>query len=111
MSSAHEQVYFYAKDAGQVIPFNRFWYPGWRAYLLDGKDGRPIRELPVEREAGPLARVLVPVPSGEGYLLLRFEDTALRAGAKWTTYGALILLALAAVFSCIRRWRRRARPS
>jgi hypothetical protein len=111
MGSAHEQVYFYAKDAGQVIPFNRFWYPGWRAYLLDGKNGRPIRELPVEREDGPLARVLVPVPSGEGYVLLRFEDTPLRASAKWTTYGTLLVLALAGVLSCIRWWRRRARPS
>jgi hypothetical protein len=109
--SAHEQVYFYAKDPGQVIPFNRFWYPGWRAYLLDGKNGRPIRELPVEREEGPLARVIVPAPAGEGYILLRFEDTPLRAGAKWITYGTLILIALAGVFSCAKWLRSRARRS
>jgi hypothetical protein len=111
MGSAHEQVYFYAKDAGQVIPFNRFWYPGWRAYLLDGKDGRPVRELPVEREDGPLARILVPVPAGDGYILLRFEDTPLRAVAKWITYGTLFVIALAGVLRCVRSLRLRGRPS
>jgi hypothetical protein len=109
--SAHEQVYFYAKDPGQVIPFNRFWYPGWRAYLLDGKNGRPIRELPVQREDGPLARVMVPVPAGDGYILLRFEDTPLRASAKGITYGTLLLIALACVLSGAGWLRRRARRS
>jgi hypothetical protein len=111
VGSAHEQVYFYAKDSGQVIPFNRFWYPGWRAYLLDGKNGRPIRELPVEREDGPLARVMVPVPAGEGYILLRFQDTPLRAGAKWITYGTLILIALAVALLGAKCLRRRTRQS
>jgi hypothetical protein len=107
MGSAHEQVYFYAKDPGQVIPFNRFWYPGWRAYLLDGKNGRPVKELPVERENGPLARILVPVPAGDGYILLRFQDTPLRAGAKWITYGTLILIAATGILWGARRLRRR----
>ena len=52
VGSAHEQVYFYAEEPGQSITFNRFWYPGWTAYLLDGKDGRPVREMPLEREGG-----------------------------------------------------------
>jgi hypothetical protein len=94
MGSAHEQIYYYAKGPGQKITFNRFWYPGWRAYLLDDKNGRPVRELPVEREDGPLARVRIPVPAGDGYILLRFEDTSLRAGAKWITYGTLALILL-----------------
>ncbi len=85
VGSAHEQVYWYAEGPGQTITFNRFWYPGWTAYLLDGKNGRPVRKLPVEREAGPLARLRVPVPAGEGYILLRFEDTPLRAAAKAVT--------------------------
>ena len=41
VGSAHEQVYWYAEGPGKSITFNRFWYPGWTAWLLDGKDGRP----------------------------------------------------------------------
>jgi len=78
---------------------------------LDGKDGRPVRELPVEREDGPLARILVPVPAGDGYILLRFEDTPLRAAAKWITYGTLFVIALAGVLRCARSLRLRGRPS
>jgi len=94
MGSAHEEVWYHAGGDGQSITFNRFWYPGWRAYLLDGKGGRPVRELPVMREDGPLARVVVPVPAGEGYLLLRFEDTPLRAVARWITVGTMVLIAV-----------------
>jgi hypothetical protein len=104
MGSAHEQVYFYAKDPGQVIPFNWFWYPGWKAYLLDGKNGRPVAELAVQREDGPLARIVVPVPAGDGYILLRFEDTPLRATAKWVTYCAFVLLILGVA---VGMWRHR----
>jgi hypothetical protein len=92
LGSAHEVVWFHAGDAQQSILFNRFWYPGWRAWLLDGKDGRLVRELPVEREDGPLARLRVPLPQGEGYLLLRFEDTPARRLAKWISGLSLGLL-------------------
>jgi hypothetical protein len=95
MGSAHEQIYFYAKDPGQVITFNWFWYPGWRAYLLDRKDGRPVRELPLSREDGPLARIELPAPAGEGYILLRMEDTPLRAVSKWITLGTIVLMGVA----------------
>ena len=82
VGTAHEQFFFYASERGQSITFNRFWYPGWTAWLLDGKNGRPVEKLDVQREDGPLARVVVPVPQGEGYILLRFEDTPLRAGGE-----------------------------
>jgi hypothetical protein len=103
VGSAHEQVYWYAEGPGQSITFNRFWYPGWTAWLLDGKDGRPIGKLPLEREAGPLARVVVRVPAGEGYILLRFEDTPLRAAAKWVTLVTLGAVVVTAVILGIRR--------
>ena len=86
MGSAHEQFYFYAKDPGQTITFNWFWYPGWTAWLLDGKDGQPVAKLPVTREAGPLGahrdlgagrRGVRPVAPG-GY-------AAPPAAAKWVT--------------------------
>ena len=103
VGSAHEQVYWYAEGPGQSITFNRFWYPGWTAWLLDGKDGRPVRKLPLEREAGPLARIVVPVPAGEGYILLRFEDTPLRAAAKWVTLVTLVAVVVTALILEIRR--------
>ena len=101
--TAHEQIFFYAAGAGQSVTFNRFWYPGWTAYLLDGKDGRPVQQLEVVREDGPLARVVVPIPQGEGYLLLRFEDTPLRAAARWVTYATTIALLLVAGLFWLRR--------
>ena len=91
------------RGRAKSITFNRFWYPGWTAWLLDGKDGRPVRKLPLEREAGPLARIVVPVPAGEGYILLRFEDTPLRAAAKWVTLLTLGAVVITAVVLGIRR--------
>jgi len=52
-----------------------------------------MRELQIEREDGPLARVVVSLPAGEGYLLLRFEDTPLRQASKWISTVFLLLLA------------------
>ncbi len=76
----------------QVIVFNHFYYPGWRAYLLDGLHGEPIQELPVVPEDGPLGRMTVPIPPvGEGYILLRFEDTPPRIIGKWISLGTLAL--------------------
>jgi len=103
VGSAHEQVYWYAEEPNKSITFNRFWYPGWTAWLLDGKDGRRIEKLPLEREDGPLARIVVPVPAGEGYILLRFEDTPLRAAAKWVTLVTLGAVAITAIVLEIRR--------
>jgi hypothetical protein len=107
MGSAHEQVYFYAKDPGQTITFNWFWYPGWTAYLLDGKDGAIVREMPLLREEGPLARIVLPVPAGEGYILLRMEETPLRRVARWITLGTVALLVAASHVLLIARGRRR----
>ncbi len=103
MGSQHDQVWYYAEAPDQTITFNRFWYPGWNAYLLDAKDGKPIQRLEVRREEGPLARVVVPVTPGQGYILLRFEDTPLRAAAKAITLGTLALMALLLVLHLLRR--------
>jgi len=112
MGGAFEEVYWYADEPGKSITFNRFWYPGWTAYLLDGRHGKIVRRLAVERENGPLARVIVPVPAGEGFILLRFEDTPLRRAAKLLTYGTLVLISVVllamlarAVSSTLRRRR------
>jgi hypothetical protein len=107
MGSAHEEVYYYAEEPGQSITFNRFWYPGWTAYMLSGKGGRPMQTLPIERENGPLARIVVPVPQGEGYILLRFEDTPLRATAKWVTILTVVLVVMVVLMRPALLWRLR----
>lgn len=109
VGTAHEQIFYYAEGSGQKVTFNRFWYPGWTAYLLDGKDGRPVEKLAVEREDGPLARVVVPIPQGQGYIQLRFEDTPLRAAARWITVGTALVLALIVIATQLRRRRKAAR--
>jgi hypothetical protein len=88
-----EEVWYHAGQDGESITFNRFWYPGWKAYLLDGRHGRIVREIPVVRESGPLARLVIPVPKGESFLLVRFEDTPLRTLSKWLTLGTVVLVA------------------
>ncbi len=82
--------------ADKVLVFNHFYYPGWRAYLLDGQHGQPVQELAIiPEQTGTLGRMTVAVPPvGEGYILLRFEDTGPRIigrYASWTTIGLLVL--------------------
>jgi hypothetical protein len=108
MGSQHEQVWYYAEAENQSITFNIFWYPGWNAYLLDGKDGKPVQRLEVRREDGPLARIVVPVAPGQGYILLRFEDTPLRAAAKGVTLATLAVVVLLSFFHAWRLHRKRA---
>lgn len=101
-----EEVYFctnYNKEDkscaprdDKVLVFNHFYYPGWRAYLLDGEHGEPIAELDVRtEETGTLGRMVVPVPPvGEGYILLRFEETMPRIVGWWISVTTLVLLGL-----------------
>mgnify|MGYP001048072342 CR=1 FL=1 len=107
VGTAHEQIFFYAEGPGQSITFNRFWYPGWTAWLLDGKNGRPVGKLAVQREDGPLARIVVPIPAGQGYILLRFEDTPLRTASRWVTYATGFASLLVVVWTVLRRRSRK----
>ncbi|MEM7535177.1 MAG: hypothetical protein AAF639_23575 [Chloroflexota bacterium] len=85
-----EEVFFATVDDTHSITFNHFFYPGWKAYLLDGPNGRPVEELPVIPESeGTLGRMTVPVPAGEGFVLLRFEDTPSRRIGKQVTMGTI----------------------
>jgi hypothetical protein len=62
-----------------------------------------VQRLEVRREDGPLARIVVPVAPGQGYILLRFEDTPLRAAAKGVTLATLVLLAILLLCNLFRR--------
>jgi hypothetical protein len=100
-----EEVWYWSPLEGRRIVFNHFYYPGWNAYLLDGRHGTPVQKLPIiPEEEGTLGRMTVPVPAGEGYVLLRFEDTPPR------TVGRIISLATAAVLAAVGLfgwWQRR----
>jgi hypothetical protein len=108
LGAAYERLWVHAGAPGQEIVFNIAWFPGWRAYLLAGENGPMVAELPLVREDGPLARVVVPVPEGENYILVRFEDTPVRTvGKAISAVGLLLLLVLVLVGAAFWRWQRR----
>lgn len=67
-NSVMEEVYFANHgDAARSLVFNQFYYPGWRAWLLDGRGGARLRELPIiPEETGTLGRMTVAVPRAKG---------------------------------------------
>jgi hypothetical protein len=97
-NSVMQEVWYWSPLPERRIVYNHFYYPGWRAYLLDGKGGQPVQELEIiPEESGTLGRMTVPVPAGEGYVLLRFEDTLPRIVGRWISLGTVALLAVGAV--------------
>jgi Ca2+/Na+ antiporter len=87
-STIHEFVQYKApiRDEKHFIrlTFNLFYYPGWRAYLVQKHDRGLgiVGEVEIEPEDGPLGRITVEVPGNRRYLLLRFEDTPVRVVGK-----------------------------
>ena len=90
---------------GQRMVFNHFYYPGWRAFLLDGLHGDKVRELPiVPEETGTLGRMTVPLPAtGDGYVLLEYGTTPPRTVGQWISWISLALLILGLAAVRIRR--------
>ncbi len=107
-NSISEEVFYWSPLEGRRIVFNQFYYPGWKAYLLDGRHGAPVQELPViPEEEGTLGRMTVPVPTGEGYVLLRFEDTPPRTIGRILSLATVgVLLAAGMVTGWIERRER-----
>ena len=104
LGAAHERLWVHVGAPDQKIVFNIAWFPGWRAYLLGGETGPIVAELPLEREDGPLARIVVPVSEGEYTILLRFEDTPVRtAGKAVSAAGLLALLGLLVAVGWVKR--------
>lgn len=87
-STTHEFVQYKApiRDEKYFIrlTFNLFYYPGWRAYLVQKHDRGLgiVGQVEIEPEDGPLGRITVEVPGNRRYLLLRFEDTPVRVAGK-----------------------------
>jgi hypothetical protein len=67
----------YTADNPVLITFNTFYYPGWRAYLLDADTQEVQEELAIALR-GELGLITVRVPAGVGRVLLTFEDTLIR---------------------------------
>jgi hypothetical protein len=82
-SSIHDEIWFRAEQDSYII-FNRFFYPGWRAYLLEGEHGKPTQRLTIEPR-GEFGLITVYVPRGEHFMVLRFEDTPPRLLGAWLT--------------------------
>ena len=103
-TSVMEEAWYWSPLEGRRIVYNQFYYPGWRAYLLNGPDGEPVQELEiVPEEEGTLGRMTVPVPVGEGYVLLRFEDTTPAIAGRWISWATAAVL----IGAGVARWSRR----
>jgi hypothetical protein len=104
-NSVSEEVWYWSPLPGRRIIYNHFYYPGWRAYLLDEQGGIPVQELEIiPEETGTLGRMTVPVPPGEGYVLLRFEDTQPRIAGRWASLSTLAVLIMGG-FIAAWQWR------
>jgi len=101
----NRELIAYSATGPALITFNTFYYPGWRAYLVDAGTGRPTEELSIANR-GELGLITVRVPAGEGQVLLRFEDTPIRKLSTAITFVSLALV-LALVVGRLALRRRR----
>jgi hypothetical protein len=106
MDTVHELVWVYAADDRQSVTFFIPYYPGWTATIyqdlrepadnLKARVGPPVAEPPISttRHEGWL---VVPVPRGEHFLEVRFEDTPVRVAGRWISLASLLILAGATI--------------
>lgn len=100
MSTVHELVWVYAADDQQSVTFLTAYYPGWNAYIyedlkypqsdLKARVGKLIAR-PELRTTPDEGWIVVPVPQGEHFLELRFEDTPVRIVGKAISAFFLVL--------------------
>jgi hypothetical protein len=99
----------YSAQRPVLLTFNTFYYPGWRAYLLDSETDQVLEELPIALR-GELGLMTVRVPEGVGRVLIQFENTPTRNLALAVSFISLVAVALMVAAGLIlRRGRRRAR--
>ena len=111
MDTVHELVWVYAADDNQRVTFMTAFYPGWRANVyqdlgLDAGDllerVGPLVEQPVIETTPHEGWIVVPVPAGEHFLEVRFEDTPVRRFGEVVSAACAGFLAIAYVMR--RRW-------
>jgi hypothetical protein len=99
----------YSAQRPVLLTFNTFYYPGWRAYLLDSETDQVLKELPIALR-GELGLMTVRVPEGVGRVLLQFENTPTRNLALAISFVSLVAVALMVAAGLIlRRGGRRPR--
>jgi hypothetical protein len=106
MDTVHELVWVYAADDQQSVTFFIPYYPGWTAYIYEDL-GEPADDLkarlgaliaqPPIRTTRDEGWMVVPVPQGEHFLEVRFEDTPVRVVGKWISLLTLLALAVALI--------------
>lgn len=113
MDTVHELVWVYAADDQQSITFLIPYYPGWQAYIYRDL-GQPADDL--KARVGPMIAqplihttpyegwMVVPVPAGEHFLEVRFEDTPVRRVGRWISLASLVGLVIAILGRAA--WRR-----
>jgi hypothetical protein len=99
MDSVHELVWVYAADDRQSVTFLTPYYPGWTATVYEDKGqaagdlkarvGRPVG-TPALRTTPDEGWIVVPVPKGEHFLEVRFEDTPVRVAGRWISLATLL---------------------
>ncbi len=99
MDTVHELVWVFAADDQQSVTFFIPYYPGWKAYVYEdlrepADDLRarvgPLVGEPAIRTTEYEGWIVVPVPSGEHFLELRFEDTPVRVVGKGISLASLL---------------------
>jgi len=104
----HRELVEYTTDRPVLLTFNVFYYPGWRAYLLDRESGAVLRELPIALR-GELGLITVRLPEGTGRVLLTLEDTPVRRLGTALTCTSLALIAGLLIVRLVSRQGRRRR--
>jgi hypothetical protein len=114
MDTVHELVWVYAADDQQKVTFMTAYFPGWKAYVYQdlGHDAGDLLDRVGSIVAEPTMEttphegwIVVPVPAGEHFLEIRFEDTPMRTVGKVISLLSLVLLL--AVTAIWRKWPRK----
>ena len=99
MDTVHELVWVYAADDRQSVTFLTPYYPGWTATVYEDKGqaagdlkarvGRPVA-TPAMQTTPYEGWIVVPMPKGEHFLEVRFEDTPVRVAGRWISLASLL---------------------
>jgi len=98
----------YSAERPMLLTFNTFYYPGWRAYLLDAETDEVIQELEIATR-GELGLMTVRLPEGVGRVLLQFEDTPMRKVSTAISFISLAFIGILIVAGFALQKRKRER--